>query len=91
MIEGVDDAGESFGVEGESVTLNCTNEDDPNLQEEFRWLNSEGVPLDIFGVVRPHVLTFENVARDQSGVYICEVSVGGASFSVNTTLIVQCK
>ena len=41
MIEGVNDAGESFGIEGESVTLNCTNEDNPDLQEEFRWLDSE--------------------------------------------------
>ena len=91
IIEGVNDAGESFVVEGESGALYCTNENNPNLQEEFRWLDSEKEPLDLFGTLRPHVLTLENATRNDSGVYVCEVSVGGVSISVNTTLVVQCK
>ena len=91
FIIGANEAGETFGTEGEAVTLSCSNEDNPNLNEEFMWLDSEGVALDSFGVVRPHVLTFTNVTRNQSGVYVCVVSVGGVSLSVNTTLIVQCK
>ena len=91
FVIGANEAGETFGTEGETVTLSCSNEDNPNLNEEFMWLDSEGVPLDSFGLVRPHVLTFTNATRNQSGVYVCVVSVGGVSLSVNTTLIVQCK
>ena len=91
FIIGVNEAGESFGIEGETVTLSCINEDNPNLNEEFRWFDSEGVALDIFGVVRPHELILNNVTRSQSGVYTCVVSVEGVSLSVSTTLIVQCK
>ena len=91
FIVGINAAGESFGIEGETVTLDCSNQDNANLNEEFRWFDSEGIALDSFGVVRPHVLTLNNVTRDQSGVYTCVVSNGGVSLSVNTTLIVQCK
>ena len=91
FIDGVNDAGETFGIEEETVQLSCNSDDDPNLKEEFRWFDSEGRPLDLFGIARPHVLTLNNATRDQSGVYVCVTSVQGASASVNTTLIVQCK
>ena len=91
FIEDVNDAGESFGIEGEAIRLSCNNEDDPFQNEEFRWFDSEGVALGLFGIIRPHVLTLPNATCDQSGVYVCVVSVQGGSVSVNTTLIVQCK
>ena len=91
FIEDVNDAGESFGIEGETIQLSCNSDDNPSLNEEFRWFDSKGVALDLFGVVRPHVLTLNNAVRGQSGVYVCVVSVQGTSVSVNTTLIVQCK
>ena len=93
-ILGVNAAGESFGVEGEAVTLNCTNDENPNLAEEFIWLDPGGEELGISGIVRPHNLVLDNVTRSQSGVYTCVVSFQGGgevSLSVNTTLIVQCK
>ena len=92
FILNVNAAGESFGIEGETVTLNCSNDDNPNLSEQFSWLDSEGGALDSPGIVRPHNLVLANVRRSQSGVYVCVVSAGGGlSRSVNTTLIVQCK
>ena len=87
----VDEAGESFEIEGENVTLSCSNDDNADLVELFMWLDSEGVSLVEPDIVRPLDLTLANVTRDQSGVYICAVSVGEVSLSVNTTLIVQCK
>ena len=87
----VNEAGETFRTEGETVTLSCSNEDNPDLNELFMWLDSEGVALDTPGIVRPHNLILANATRSQSGVYVCVVSVGGVSLSVNTTLIVQCK
>ena len=92
FILGVNAAGESFGIEGETITLNCSNQENPNINEQFMWLDSEGVSLDVPGIVRPHDLVLANVTRSQSGVYVCVVSAGGGqSLSVNTTLIVQCK
>ena len=94
FILGVNAAGESFGIEGETVTLNCSNDDNPNLNEQFMWLDSEGGALDTLGIVRPHNLVLADVTRSQSGVYVCVVSFQGGgevSLSVNTTLIVQCK
>ena len=92
FIIGANEAGETFGIEGETVTLCCNNEDNPNLNEAFMWLDSEGVALDSPGIVRPHNLVLANATRSQSGVYVCVVSVRGVSpLSVNTTLIVQCK
>ena len=91
-ILGVNASGESFGIEGETVTLSCNNDDDADLNEQFMWLDSEGGALDMSGIVRPHNLVLANVTRSQSGVYVCVVSAGGGqSLSVNTTLIVQCK
>ena len=87
----VNAAGESFGIEGETVTLSCTNNDDADLNEQFMWMDSKGEAFDISGIVRPHDLVLDNVTRSQSGVYVCVVFVGGVSLSVNTTLIVQCK
>ena len=91
FILGVNAAGESFGIEGETITLNCSNQENPNINEQFMWLDSEGVSLDVPGIVRPHNLVLANVTRNQSGVYVCVVFVGEVSLSVNTTLIVQCK
>ena len=91
FIEDVNDAGESFGIEGKTIQLSCNSQDNPNLNEQFRWFDSEGVSLDLFGIARPHVLTLNNATRNQSGVYVCVVSVQEVSASVNTTLIVQCK
>ena len=91
FIIGANEARETFGTEGEAVTLSCSNEDNPDLNEEFMWLDSEGVALDSSGIVRPHNLTLANVTLSQSGVYVCVVFVGGVSLSVNTTLIVQRK
>ena len=91
FILGVNAAGGSFGIEGETVTLNCSNDENPNVNEQFRWLDSEGEALDVPGIVRPHNLVLDDVTRGQSGVYVCVVSFEGVSLSVNTTLIVQCK
>ena len=91
IILGVNDAGESFGIEGETVVLSCDNEDNAELNEQFQWFDSEGVALDLSGLVGPHRLILDDVMRNQSGVYVCVVFVGDVSLSVNTTLIVQCK
>ena len=91
MILGVNDAGESFGIEGETVILFCGNDNSDNLDLEFQWFDSEGGVLTLPGLVQPHQFTFDHVVRNQSGVYVCVVSFGEASLSVNTTLIVQCK
>ena len=79
VIDGVNEAGESFGIEGETVRLSCSNEPIGNMFEEFRWFDSEGGLIGSSSIVRPHVLVLDNVTRNQSGVYTCVVSLAGES------------
>lgn len=78
-------------IEGDLALLVCSNVNNSIMTGFFEWFGPEGTSLGL-SILQPFfVLVFDNVQRNESGVYTCVLSIGGLSLSANTTLCVQCK
>ena len=83
-------------IEGSNLTITCTDPGNTG-NTRYQWLNSTGSELTstISQNYVPLVLSFTNIRRTDSGVYICRSTnpntLPGVNMDSNVTVNVLCK
>ena len=83
-------------IEGSNLTITCTNPGNTG-NTHYQWFNSTGSELtsSVSQNQVPLALSFTNIKRTDSGVYICRSTSPniqpGVNMDSNVTVSVQCK
>ena len=80
-------------IEGTNLTLFCNDPGNTGITH-YQWFDNNGSSLTDLSTTPPLVLSFPNIQRKSSGLYICQSTKPNISDVIkmsNTTINVQCK
>ena len=81
-----------YVTEGSNITLTCTRDSSNAPGDLYQWIHPDGQMTPKAPYDSPVQVTFNNISRNEDGVYICQGSRNGVTDSAlqnNVTLIVQ--
>ena len=80
-------------TDGTDLTVSCSDPGNTGTTR-YQWFDNNGSSLTDFSISPPLVLSFPNIQRNSSGLYICQSTkpdVPGVIKMSNVTINVQCK
>ena len=80
-------------IEGTNLTLSCRDPGNTGTTR-YQWFNNNDSSLTTVSTNPPLTLSFNNIQRNSSGLYICQSTKGnvpGVIKMSNVTINVQCK